>query len=118
MKRMKTKLLLLFASVLLFTGAVFAKTHTIRLHLPTQVGGEELKPGSYRLEIADGKAVFFDGRQRVEAPVSLKESDQKFSKDSARYIDADGKMKVREIRFGGTTTRVVFSETSPNKSAQ
>jgi len=115
---MKTKLLLLFVSVLLVTGAAFAKTHTIRLHSPTHVGGEELKPGNYKLEIEAGKAVFFDGRTRVEAPVSLKESEQKFSRDSVRYIDADGKMKVREIRLGGTNTRVVFSDTSPNKSAQ
>jgi hypothetical protein len=115
---MKTKVLLLFASVLLMAGAAFAKTHTITLHAPTHIGSEELKPGKYKMEIQDGKAVITNGKDRVEAPVSLEESEAKFSKDSVRYVDADGKMRVREIRLGGTSTRVVFKEASPEKSAQ
>jgi hypothetical protein len=48
----------------------------------------------------------------------VEEASEKFSRDSVRYTEVDGKMKVREIRLGGTNTKLVFSPASPTTSAQ
>ncbi|MCW5966179.1 MAG: hypothetical protein KIT83_19230 [Bryobacterales bacterium] len=115
---MKMKFYLLIAAVVLLTGSAVAKTHSITLHNPTSVGGTELKPGAYKMEIKGDTVTITNGKQTVESAVKVEEADEKFSKDSVRYTEADGKMKVREIRVGGTNTRLVFSGTSANTSAQ
>jgi hypothetical protein len=49
------------------------------------------------------------GKEKVEAAVKVENVDSKFSTTSVRYTNAEGKMKVTEIRLGGTTTKVVFN---------
>lgn len=115
---MMKNLLLMLAAFLLATGAAMAKTHSLTLHTPSQIAGEELKPGKYKMEISGDNVTITNGKQTVEASVKVEEAGEKFPKDSVRYIEADGKMTVREIRVGGTNTRLVFSSPSPSTSAQ
>ncbi len=115
---MKSKLVLLITAVVLLAGSAIAKTHSLILHSPSTIAGQELEPGSYKMELNGDTVKITNGKKTVEATVKVEEVAEKFSKDSVRYTEADGKMKVREIRMGGTNTKLVFPNTSPNTLAQ
>lgn len=105
-----TKTIKIFALFLTFALAfASASTYTVTLFQPSVVAGKELKPGDYKITIENEKAVIAKGKEKVEAPVKLENNDSKFNTTSVRYTNADGKMKVTEIRLGGTNTRVVFN---------
>jgi hypothetical protein len=86
-----------------------ANSYKITLYQPSIVNGTELKPGEYKLTVADSKAVLTKGRDSVEAPVKVEGSDSKFSSTTVRYLNGDGKYRVHEIRIGGTNTKLVFN---------
>lgn len=98
--------------VLFFTVAlVFASaaSYSVTLFQPSMVSGTELKAGEYKLTIDGDKATMTKGKEKVEAVVKMETADSKFATTSVRYADQGGKMKVQEIRLGGTTTKVVFN---------
>lgn len=101
------KCLVLFLTFALAVAS--ASTHNVQLFQPSVVSGQELKPGQYKLTIDDSKVVISKGKQSVEAAVQLETSDSKFSSTSVRYTNDNGKMKVREIRLGGTNTKLIFN---------
>ncbi len=103
---MLKKLLLGFATLALVTAS--AASHRITLFQPSVVSGTELKPGEYKLELSDNKVVIKRGKQTVEASVKVENADAKFSSTSVRYANGDGKLRIQEIRLGGTSTRLVF----------
>jgi hypothetical protein len=73
------------------------------------VAGKDLKPGNYKLEVADEKATFTNGKQTVESTVKIEQGDGKYSKTSVRYAEVGGTNTVTEIRLGGTNTKLIFS---------
>jgi hypothetical protein len=97
---------LLFAlTTFAFALAGAANTYKVTLFEPATVSGAQLKPGEYKLEIRDNKAVFTQGKQSsAEAAVKLENSPTKFASTSVKY---DGS-KLQEIRLGGTSTRIIF----------
>lgn len=98
--------------VLFFTAAmVFASaaSYSVTLFQPSMVSGTELKAGEYKLTIDGAKALITKGKETVEAVVKMETADSKFSSTSIRYLEQAGKMKIQEIRLGGTTTKVVFN---------
>jgi hypothetical protein len=101
------KLFVLFFAVALAT--VSAASYSVNLAQPTTVAGKELKAGEYRLEFSDGKAILGQGKQKVEATVKVETSDSKFSSTSVRYSEEGGKAALREIRLGGTNTKLIFN---------
>ena len=99
---MKKKLLLSFA---LFGLAVAsAKSYSVTLYQTVKLGTMELKPGEYRVEVTDQKAVFRNGTVHGEAPVKVEESENKFSSTSVRLVEA----QISEIRIGGSKTILKF----------
>ena len=87
-----------------------ARSYTVNLFQPSLVGGTELKPGEYKVEVNDQKAVISKGKIRTESEVKVEEGDTKFDTTTVRYVNAaDGKVKIQEIRLGGTKTKIVFS---------
>lgn len=115
---MTNKVITLLAIALFTVGIASAKTHSIKIHTSSDVAGHELAPGNYKLELDGEKLTITNGKQTVESAVKVEETAEKFAQDSVRYIETDGKMKVREIRLGGTNTKLVFSPASQNTSAQ
>jgi hypothetical protein len=104
-----TRSMKLFA-LLIFTLAIAsASTHTVTLFQPSVVNGTELKPGDYKLTLENDKATIEKGKEKVEATVKVENGTDKFGSTSVRYSSEAGKYKVREIRLGGTTTRLVFN---------
>ena len=84
-------------------------TYRVNLLQPSVIAGQELKPGEYKIELRDNKAIVTSGKTTVETDVKVETSDTKFSTTSVRYTNGDGKYKVQEIRLGGTNTRLVFN---------
>jgi len=105
---MGKKFAVLFAFLALAVAS--AKTYTVTLYQPATLGGSELKPGEYKLEIDGQKAVMRNGKIDAEAPVKVETADKKFANTTVRLADSGGKMRIEEIRLGGTNTRLVFSE--------
>ncbi|MCW5964222.1 MAG: hypothetical protein KIT83_09295 [Bryobacterales bacterium] len=106
---MLKKVLFLTAILLLSVSVASAKTFTVKLHQASMVEGKELKPGNYKVELTDSKATITNGKETVETAIKTEESNERFGQTSVRYTDAEGKMKIREIRVGGTNTKVVFN---------
>ncbi len=105
---MKTKAFLLALS-LLAVSAASAATYSVTLFQPSVVGASELRPGDYKLEVKDNKAVLSRGKLTAEAPAKVEENESKFSSTSVRYANSDGKLRIQEIRIGGTKTKIVFN---------
>jgi hypothetical protein len=101
-------ILLSFATLGLAVASA-ASTHKLTLFQPSIVAGTELQPGVYKVEVKDNTAVISKGKQSVEAPIKAETADTKFASTTVRYKNGDGKYRVDQIRFGGTNTKIVFS---------
>jgi hypothetical protein len=87
-----------------------AATYHITLLKPSVVAGKELKPGDYKIEVDNDKAVISHGKTSVEAKVKTEATDKKYDSTTVRY-ELDGeKYKVQEIGIGGTKTKLVISD--------
>jgi hypothetical protein len=87
-----------------------ARSYTVNLFQPTMVGTTELKPGEYKIEVNDQKAVIRKGKVQTESPVKVEEGDTRFDTTVVRYVNnPDGKVRIQEIRIGGTKTRLLFT---------
>ena len=102
------KILVLFV-VLGLTAIASAKSYSITLFEPSIIGGAELKPGDYTLELKDEKVVIRKGKQMGEAPVKVETADSKYSTTTVRYRNGDGKYRIQEIHLGGTNMRLLVS---------
>jgi len=87
-----------------------ARSYTVNLFVPSMIGSEEFKPGEYKLEVVEQKAVIRNGKLHGEFPVKIEENGAKYATTTVRYSNGDGKMHVQEIHLGGTSTKLVFSE--------
>lgn len=103
MKRM----LLVFLTLALTVAA--AKTWQVTLFEPSLIGGAELKPGDYKVEVKGDKVVMKNARQTAEASVKVENVETKFASTAVRYSNGDGKYRITEIRIGGTTTKLVVN---------
>jgi hypothetical protein len=101
------KLFLSFTTIALAIASA-AANYRVTLFQPSIIAGTELKPGSYKIELKDNKAIVRGGKDVVEAAVKVETTDEKFGSTSVRYTNGDGKYHVQEIRLGGTNTKLVF----------
>ncbi len=103
----------LFVTVVLAVLAVTiasAKTYNVTLFQASVVGGTELKPGEYKVELNNDKVKITNGRQTGEATVRVQTAERKFGSTTVKYSNGDGKSHVQEIRLGGTSMLLVFPE--------
>ena len=69
-----------------------ARSYTVSLFETATVGSTELKPGEYKIEVNDQKAVIHSGKVRTESNVKVEEGDTRFATTVVRYgKSADGK---------------------------
>ena len=92
------------------TLAQAATTYHITLLKPSVVAGKELKPGDYKIEVDNDKAVISRGKTTVEAKVKTEAADKKYNSTTIRYEMEGDKYKVQEIGIGGTKTKLVISD--------
>jgi hypothetical protein len=105
---MINRILVLF-TVLALAGLASAKSYSITLFEPSVIGGSELKPGEYTLELKDEKVVIKKGKQMGEAAVKVETADSKYSTTSVRYTNGDGRYHIQEIHLGGTNMKLVVT---------
>lgn len=86
-----------------------AKSYTVNLFQPALFGNVELKPGAYQVEVKEQTAVIRNGKTIGESPVKVETGDIKFDTTIVRFDNGGGKMKIQEIRLGGTKTKLVFN---------
>jgi|SRR3954468_12016867 hypothetical protein len=103
----------LVLSVIAFAGMAMAagKTYTVKLYEPAMLGTTELKPGEYRVEVTDQKAVIKRDKLQKEADVTVETSDAKYDNTTVR-LSSGAKPQIQEIRLGGTKTKLVFNESA------
>lgn len=104
---MKKMIVCLVAAVsLVWAGAMSSK---VTLFQPSSLNGVDLKPGDYKIVVDGDKLTIQNGKTKAEAAVKAEENAEKFAATSIRYSTGDGKMKITEIRIGGTHTRLVVN---------
>jgi len=103
-----------FAVALLSLAAVAsAKSYSVTLYDQMLAGGTELKPGDYTVDVSNDKAVIRKGKLASENAAKLENVPSKYASTSVVCNKVDGKLHIKEIHLGGTSTRVVFTETTP-----
>ena len=99
------KLLIGFAALAMGIASA-ASDYKLELSQAAQVGGTELKPGAYKVEVQGDKAVFKSGKEVVaQSPVTVENAKQKYSLTS---VSTSGS-KLESISFGGTTMKIVLA---------
>ncbi len=102
-----SKLMLSFGLFALAVASA-ASTYRVTFFQPSVVGGAEIKPGEYKIELDGDKAVIKTGNVLVHAACKVENGDQKYANTVVRYSN-DGKYQVQEIRLGGTKTKLIFN---------
>lgn len=105
------KLLFLFSALALAVASAATNYH-VKLYEPSMIGGTMVKPGDYKVEVKDNRVAVKDGKTLAEADVKVETGDQKYSTTTVRYANTDGKLTIQEIRLGGTTTKLVFANST------
>lgn len=101
----------LASSVLAFgTMAYAADTYHVTLLKPSVIGGQELKPGDYKVEVNNDTAVISHGKKSVEAKIKTESVDKKYDSTTVRYEIQGDKYKVQAIGIGGTKTKLVIQD--------
>ena len=100
-------------------AAYAGSSYSIRLSQPAEVGGTELKPGDYKVQVEGGKATIKGEGKTIETNVRVEDGAAKFARTSVRYDTADGKYKMEQIQVGGTKTTLIFGNSeSGTKTGQ
>jgi len=94
-----------------FAGTVASNVGSYRITLlqPSVVNGTVLKPGDYKLNVANDKVTIVSGKTTVDATVKVETVEQKYDSTAIRYVDQNGKVAISEIRLGGTKTKLIFN---------
>lgn len=106
------KLMFTFATLALAVASA-ASNVTMVISQPTWVGGTQLKPGDYKVQVDGNKAVIkFDKKQVIETSAKIETGATKYDSTTLELQDTDGKRTLKCIRVGGTNNRIVFQSTS------
>ena len=104
---MKKMIVCLVAAVsFVWAGAM---STSVTLYQASTLNGVALKPGEYKMQVEGDKLTLQNGKTKAEAAVKSEQNGEKFSATSIRYQNADGKMRITEIRIGGTNTKLVVN---------
>jgi len=95
-------------ATLALAAASAASSYNVTFFEPVVINGTTLKPGAYKVEISDNKAIIKKGKAVVESPVKVESSEAKYPTTSVRLA---GGTQLEEIRLGGTRTKLVFEKT-------
>lgn len=104
------KLMLVFATFALAL-ATAASSYTVNVGDPTWVAGKELQPGDYKVQIDGNKVTLKSGKNVIEVPGKVESTDRKFDTTAIVSQTENGKLKMSEIRLGGTKTKIVIDTT-------
>jgi hypothetical protein len=90
-----------------FALAVAGAT-TLHIYDPTWVNGTELKPGDYKLDVNGNEATIKHGKTVLNVPVRVEQTSEKYPETQLRLSTVTGHAVLKEIRLGGTDTKLVL----------
>lgn len=103
------KKIMLAVATLALTALAASNTFHVTFDEAAWIGGTQVKPGDYKVQIEGDKAILKSGKTVIQAPAKLETADRKFA---ASGVVVDSNQKVHEIQIGGTKDRIVFQSGS------
>jgi hypothetical protein len=103
----KKLLILIMAAVAVASAA--SKSYEVSIPGPTWIGTNELKAGTYAMQLQDNQVVLKMGKTVLTVPAKIEKGTQKHSSTALSTDNVGNKAVLREIEIGGTPTTVVFS---------
>lgn len=100
------KKIMLAVATLALTALAASNTFHVTFDSAAWIGGTQVKPGDYKVQIEGDKAILKSGKTVIEAPAKLETVEHKYA---ASGVVVDSNQKVREIQIGGTKDRIVFA---------
>ena len=106
------KKLMIAVALLALTAFAASNVFHVNINEKVWIGANQVKPGDYRIEVANGKATLKSGKTVIEAPAKLENSERKFQANSVVEKKVGEKQQVLSIELGGTNQRLVFDSSA------
>jgi hypothetical protein len=106
-----SKLMLAFGTLALGIASA-AATYHMTISDTAWVGGKQLKPGDYKVQLQGTQAVFKGQGDTVQVPAKTETAKEKYAQTSVRSHEVNGKRQLEEVQFGGTHTGILFQSGS------
>jgi hypothetical protein len=106
----------LLASFVILAGTACAASNTFKVDIfqDSVVNGKTIKAGSYKIMMQNGNAVIKQGKETIEVPAREENDPDKVASTELVYNGTS----LKQIRLGGTHTRIVFDDTAPMQAGQ
>jgi hypothetical protein len=111
---MKKIFAVLFA--LTISAAYAASSYHVNLVKPTTVNGMQLSPGDCKIELQGDKVVIKQGKNTVEANVTVQNAPQKFVFTTVGYGEGSS-TELHDVHLAGTTLKLTFEGGSKAEGA-
>jgi hypothetical protein len=110
MKTKMTCIAMLLAFGFLTATASADQSYRFNLSQPSKIGNAELRPGDYKLVVDAPKVVLTElsTGKSIELEAKVESTDQKFATTEIHSSQVDGASRIREIRIGGSKTKIAF----------
>ncbi|HYL35089.1 MAG TPA: hypothetical protein VEV17_04165 [Bryobacteraceae bacterium] len=112
---MKKALAILFAAGISVASA--ASSYHVTLYKATTINGTQLNAGDCKLELQGDKVIIKQGKTSVESNVTVENASRKFELTTVGYDGEGASNRLRDIRLGGTTLKLLFGSGSNIEAA-
>lgn len=99
------------AGLLVCSATARTKSYTVRLMEKSTLGGIQLKPGSYRMQLENSMAILSNDEQKqvAKVPVTVTSAVKKYDRgEILSEKNADNSDKIDAIELEGTKLKVEF----------
>lgn len=102
--------LLAFGFLTFIASGDQSKSYRVTLTDTFKIGNAELKPGEYKLVVDAPKVRFTELKsgKSVDLEANVESGDEKFTDTAVHARRIDGVSHIREIRIGGSKTKITF----------
>ena len=114
---MKMNKLILGACVFSLGIATAASIYHVRIADSTWVGGTELKPGEYQVQVDGDKVTFKQGKKSIAVAAKVETNASKFSDTQMDIKTENGQAKLKELDLGGTKSKIMLTDATPVEAA-
>jgi hypothetical protein len=83
-----------------------AESYRVTLYQPTQINGKMFKAGDIKLDVDNDSVTVKQGKISTELKAKVEQTSEKYLRTTVG-VDGDTK-SVKEIRLGGTNTKLSF----------
>jgi hypothetical protein len=102
---MLNKFLVTFVTIGGMAAIAGTGSYKVSLMQDSVLNGQQLKAGTYKVDVQNNTATLTKGKAAVQAPAKEEQTPNKFANTQMVYTNND----LREIDIGGTHTKIVFT---------